>query len=194
MKQVTWTTNPPPVGAPIGAQVIVDDNTPWIRSLLVGVRTHPALSGVPNVTGNVVFQVVGSFVSGSWQRRFALGAGQQVEMDATLFDGIRVEVVFSNVPNLRAFARGSERPWVGSDRQIAPLPFSVSPGEHVVPWGARRLNTAVGDANFAWRGWEPTGGALVAVADPLAAGDERRVKAPLFFTSVVLQGHWEIEL
>lgn len=194
MKQVTWTVNQPPLGGVVAPQVVVDEPTPWARSLLVGVRTHPSLNGMPNVTGNMVFQVVGGFTSGSWQRRFALGAGQQVEMDATLFDSIRVDVVYSNIPDLRCFARASERPWVGGERQIAPLPFSVSVGQHVVPWGGRRLNVATADAGFVWRGWEPTGGSTIDLPDPLAAGDDRRVKGPLFVTTVVLQGFWEIEL
>lgn len=191
-----FTQPAPNPSTPVIPRAIISEQVGWAKTLIVGVDSHPPAPDQGNglAVGNVVFQLAGTMRCGQRTRRFALQRWMSIEIDITAFDGLRLQILGSNIPGADVFGVIHDQQLGGqAGRPVATLATNTTAGVFAVPWGARQLFSATLDPAFAWLAYDAAG-TVVNFPDPIVVGDTRDVKGVLYQSAVALSALWEIQL
>lgn len=145
-----------------------------------------------------VFRLVGLHHGGSYVRDFALGQGDQVEVDVSGFRDVRLILSRANLPTsgnpITPYGVATSREVAGRERPHVIYPLRIGgAGTYRVPYGATHLYPGTADAGFAWS-TQDAAGTVVSVPAATTAGVAQSVSGSWYTTSGGFSGVWRIQL
>lgn len=148
------------------------------RTLYLAVEPFTVDLALPykNDLGNIIFCVDGLHKIAAYRRELCLQAGQQIALDISAFDDVRVTVVsygftITGQPPRPVAIFSSQREAGTRTATYGILPTRItSSAEFVVPWGAESVFFAGVDGGFQWRSTDASGLA-VTIPRPIGIAD-----------------------